>query len=140
MRRGNITACRAALHRMVAQNDQGNRQIGCGERLSLVARANRNGTVTIWATTSTVNGNGDQGADPNKLVRITSLEWLAINRSAACARNSPTGHCSSSLPPDTDTTAPVCGLRKTLRGSSSRPLKSNILSSFPAMVSNEPSG
>ena len=28
-------------------------------------------TVTIWAVTSTVSGNGDQGADPNKLVVIT---------------------------------------------------------------------
>jgi len=27
--------------------------------------------VTIWAITSTVSGNGDQGADPNKLVSIT---------------------------------------------------------------------
>jgi hypothetical protein len=27
--------------------------------------------VTIWAITSTVSGNGDQGAGPNKLVRIT---------------------------------------------------------------------
>ncbi len=25
----------------------------------------------IWATTSTVSGNGDQGADPNKVVSIT---------------------------------------------------------------------
>src|SRR5665213_3554528 len=29
------------------------------------------GTVTIWGITSTVSGNGDQGADPNKLVKIT---------------------------------------------------------------------
>jgi hypothetical protein len=27
--------------------------------------------VTIWAITSTVSGNGDQGADPNKLVAVT---------------------------------------------------------------------
>jgi hypothetical protein len=27
--------------------------------------------VTIWALTSTVSGNGDEGADPNKLVAIT---------------------------------------------------------------------
>jgi hypothetical protein len=30
-----------------------------------------NGTATIYAITSTVSGNGDQGADPNKLVKIT---------------------------------------------------------------------
>jgi hypothetical protein len=28
-------------------------------------------TVTIWATSATVSGNGDQGSDPNKLYRIT---------------------------------------------------------------------
>ena len=28
-------------------------------------------TATIWAITSTVSGNGDQGADPNQLVMIT---------------------------------------------------------------------
>jgi hypothetical protein len=32
---------------------------------------NGDGTVTIWGVTSTVSGNGDQGADPNKLVVIT---------------------------------------------------------------------
>jgi hypothetical protein len=38
---------------------------------NLTGRVNRNGTVTIWAITSTVSGSGDQGADPNKLVAIT---------------------------------------------------------------------
>jgi hypothetical protein len=37
----------------------------------LTGRVNRNGTVTLWASTSTVSGAGDQGADPNKLVEIT---------------------------------------------------------------------
>jgi len=32
---------------------------------------NSNGTATIYAVTSTVSTNGDQGADPNKLVSIT---------------------------------------------------------------------
>ena len=32
---------------------------------------NGDGTATIYAITSTVSGNGDQGADPNKLVVIT---------------------------------------------------------------------
>jgi hypothetical protein len=32
---------------------------------------NNDGTVTIYAVTSTVSGNGDQGADPNKVVVIT---------------------------------------------------------------------
>jgi hypothetical protein len=38
---------------------------------NITGRVHRDGTVTIWAVTSTVSGNGDQGADPNKLVRIT---------------------------------------------------------------------
>jgi hypothetical protein len=32
---------------------------------------NGDGTATIYAITSTISGNGDQGADPNKLVAIT---------------------------------------------------------------------
>jgi hypothetical protein len=32
------------------------------------------GLVTLWGTTSTVSGNGDQGADPNQLVVI--FDWL----------------------------------------------------------------
>ena len=38
---------------------------------NLTGRVNHDGTVTIWAITSTVSGGGDQGADPNKLVKIT---------------------------------------------------------------------
>ncbi len=38
---------------------------------NLTGRVNHDGTVTIWAITSTVSGSGDQGADPNKLVKIT---------------------------------------------------------------------
>ena len=38
---------------------------------NITGRVNLDGTVTIWAITSTVSGNGDQGADPNKLVAIT---------------------------------------------------------------------
>jgi hypothetical protein len=38
---------------------------------NLTGRVNQNGTATIWAVTSTVSGNGDQGADPDKLVAIT---------------------------------------------------------------------
>jgi hypothetical protein len=38
---------------------------------NITGRVNRDGTVTIWAITSTVSGSGDQGADPNKLVVIT---------------------------------------------------------------------
>jgi hypothetical protein len=38
---------------------------------NITGRVNANGTATIWAVTSTVSGNGDQGADPNKLVAVT---------------------------------------------------------------------
>jgi hypothetical protein len=38
---------------------------------NLTGRVNRDGTVTIWAVTSTVSGGGDQGADPNQLVSVT---------------------------------------------------------------------
>src|SRR3984957_4507649 len=39
---------------------------------NITGRVNPNGTVTIWAITSTVSGGGDQGADPNKLAAITA--------------------------------------------------------------------
>ena len=38
---------------------------------NITGRVNGDGTVTIWGITSTVSGNGDQGADPNKLVAVT---------------------------------------------------------------------
>ncbi len=38
---------------------------------NITGRVNKDGTVTIWGITSTVSGNGDTGADPNKLVAIT---------------------------------------------------------------------
>lgn len=34
---------------------------------------NDDGTVTIFAVTSTISPNGDQGADPNKLVKVTDV-------------------------------------------------------------------
>jgi hypothetical protein len=44
---------------------------------NLTGRVNPDGTATIWAATSTVSGNGDQGADPNQIVAIT--DRLAAN-------------------------------------------------------------
>jgi hypothetical protein len=38
---------------------------------NLTGRVNGDGTVTLYAITSTVSTSGDQGADPNKLVTIT---------------------------------------------------------------------
>jgi len=40
---------------------------------NIAGKVNSNGTVTIWAITSTVSANGDQGADPNQLVSITDV-------------------------------------------------------------------
>src|SRR5579875_165165 len=37
---------------------------------NITGKVNGDGTVTIYAITSTVSGNGDQGADPNMLVAI----------------------------------------------------------------------
>jgi hypothetical protein len=38
---------------------------------NIAGRHNFDGTVTIFAITSTISANGDTGADPNKLVRVT---------------------------------------------------------------------
>jgi uncharacterized protein (TIGR03437 family) len=38
---------------------------------NIAGKVNSDGTVTIWAVTSTVSANGDTGADPNMLVSIT---------------------------------------------------------------------
>ncbi|HEY6346355.1 MAG TPA: hypothetical protein VIY49_33110 [Bryobacteraceae bacterium] len=51
---------------------------------NIIGKVNGDGTVTIYAVTSTVSANGDQGADPNKLVSIT--DTLA-NTTAASAAN-----------------------------------------------------
>lgn len=38
---------------------------------NITGRHNLDGTVTIFAITSTISANGDTGADPNKLVKVT---------------------------------------------------------------------
>ena len=38
---------------------------------NLTGKFNPDGTVSLYAITSTVSGSGDQGADPNRLVAIT---------------------------------------------------------------------
>ena len=40
---------------------------------NITGRVNWDGTATIWAITSTLSANGDEGADPTKLVRITDV-------------------------------------------------------------------
>ncbi len=38
---------------------------------NLTGEVNANGSVTLWATTATSSGSGDNGADPNQIVEIT---------------------------------------------------------------------
>jgi hypothetical protein len=40
---------------------------------NITGRHNHDGTVTIYAITSTISANGDTGADPNKLVKVTDI-------------------------------------------------------------------
>ncbi|CAE6700752.1 hypothetical protein R69746_00673 [Paraburkholderia aspalathi] len=51
---------------------------------NLTGRVENDGTVTLWAMTSTISGNGDVGADPNKLVAIRDL--LANTTATGAAR------------------------------------------------------
>ena len=37
----------------------------------MTGQHNGDGTVTIYAVTSTISTNGDQGADPNSVVKVT---------------------------------------------------------------------
>jgi hypothetical protein len=40
---------------------------------NIVGSVGRDGVATIWAITSTISGNGDVGADPNRLVAIRDV-------------------------------------------------------------------
>ncbi|HZC66190.1 MAG TPA: hypothetical protein VE545_06435 [Candidatus Dormibacteraeota bacterium] len=49
---------------------------------NITGRHNADGTVTIYAVTSTISANGDTGADPNKLVKVrdsVSATTLPVN-------------------------------------------------------------
>ena len=50
---------------------------------------NPDGTATIWAVTSTVSGDGDQGADPNKLVSITDPLSASALPASECFHDRP---------------------------------------------------
>jgi hypothetical protein len=62
---------------------------------NITGKLNReDGTVTIYAVTSTVSGNGDQGADPNRVVVITdslSATTLPANESFSTFRTARSG-------------------------------------------------
>jgi hypothetical protein len=51
---------------------------------NITGRVNSDGTVTIWAITSTVSASGDQGSDPNRLVVISDV---LANTNPAVAAN-----------------------------------------------------
>ncbi len=51
---------------------------------NLTGKVNPDGTVTLYAVTSTVSGSGDQGADPNKVVAITDkLSYTTADQAAS---------------------------------------------------------
>jgi len=61
---------------------------------SLTGRINGDGTATLWAVTSTVSAEVDQGADPNQLVVITdsvSSRTLPMSESFKVLRTAPYG-------------------------------------------------
>jgi len=53
---------------------------------NLTGRINGDGTVTLWATTSTSSASGDNGADPNKVVEIT--DQIAATQSSQVEQES----------------------------------------------------
>lgn len=52
---------------------------------NLAGKVHRDGIVELYAITSTISPSGDQGADPNKLVRVTDI----VNATSLPAANSP---------------------------------------------------
>jgi hypothetical protein len=53
---------------------------------NITGRVNGDGTVTVWGITSTVSGDGDQGADPNELVAVS--DTLSATSAAGSAGDS----------------------------------------------------
>jgi hypothetical protein len=53
---------------------------------NITCRVNSDGTVSVYAITSTVSANGDQGADPNKLVMIEDVLTNTSPTAAASER------------------------------------------------------
>jgi len=53
---------------------------------NFTGRVAPDGTVTLWAVTATISGNGDVGADPNRLVMVRDI--LKNTNPAVAARES----------------------------------------------------
>ena len=64
---------------------------------NITGKVNGDGTVTVWGVTSTVSANGDQGADPNKLVpsptcsRILRPQAVAANEQFTVIKSAAAG-------------------------------------------------
>jgi hypothetical protein len=54
---------------------------------NLTGQVSSNGTVTLWATTSTSSASGDNGADPNRVVMITDVVAAKTMTSAVAAES-----------------------------------------------------
>ncbi len=55
---------------------------------NITGKVHHNGTVDIFAITSTISASGDQGADPNKLVKVTDvLKATTLPTAAAGSEN-----------------------------------------------------
>ena len=78
---------------------------------NITGQVNRDGTVTIWAVTSTVSGAGDQGADPNKVVTITDnpgAQTLPAESFRPSSPPAPARCCAASpSPPEPSPRAPA---------------------------------
>jgi hypothetical protein len=60
---------------------------------NMTGQHNHDGTVTIFAVTSTISPSGDQGADPNQLVKVTDdLDATTLPKHDDDDRNDWLGH------------------------------------------------
>ncbi len=87
---------------------------------NITGRVNSDGTVTIYGVTSTVSANGDQGADPNKLVMINDV---LSNLTA-------TGAASEAF-----TVVKSANAGEVLRGVSLTPSKTSTMQNVPEILS-----
>ncbi len=87
---------------------------------NITGHVNSDGTATIWGVTSTVSANGDQGADPNKLVMINDV---LANLTASGAAN------------EAFTVVKSANAGEVLRGVALAPTKPSSMSNVPEILS-----